>query len=93
MRSAVFSLKACGLEKERTMPALRLNIGDRVQARTSIRGAPAGAVGTIRRVFATKADLYDVQFDDQSDLCVVERSNLECIEDEPEQAQSVGEAE
>jgi hypothetical protein len=73
------------------MPALRLNIGERVRARTSIRGVPSGATGTIRRVFATTADLYDVQFDNQNDLCVVERSQLERIDEEPQQARSVGE--
>jgi hypothetical protein len=38
--------------------------GDRVVARVTIPPIKAGMVGTIKRVFVSVIELYDVQFDD-----------------------------
>ena len=42
---------------------LRFREGDRVMARVSLPPIKAGTIGTIKRVFITVGDLYDVQFD------------------------------
>jgi hypothetical protein len=58
-------------------------VGDRVRARTTIRGVPAGTLGTIRRVVSSATNLYDVQFDDQPIRHVALGNELERV-DEPE---------
>ena len=67
------------------MTTPRFKVGDRVRARTTIRGVPAGTLGTIRRVVFSATDLYDVQFDDQPTHHVALGNELERVE-EPEAA-------
>jgi hypothetical protein len=66
------------------MTTARFKVGDRVRARTTIRGVPAGTFGTIRRVVSSANDLYDVQFDDQPIRHVALGSELERANDERE---------
>ena len=46
------------------MPTMYFAVGDRVRLCVLTPFARVGEVGTIRRVFASIYDLYDVQFDD-----------------------------
>ena len=64
------------------MAAKHFEIGDRIRARISIHGVPMGTPGTIRRLFSSGDDLYDVEFDNHPRLYAVRGGDLEPLDQE-----------
>jgi hypothetical protein len=64
----------------------RFREGQRVRTRLAKLGLPAGATGTIRRVFRMTAGVYEVAFDGVPPLMILYRGELEPAEDEQEAA-------
>jgi hypothetical protein len=58
------------------LAATQFAVGERVKERISIHGVPLDTPGTIRRVFASLDNLYDVQFDQQANLYAVRGHDL-----------------
>ena len=64
----------------------RFREGECVRTHVAKLGLPAGATGTIRRVFRTITGVYDVAFDGVPKLVMMYRDELEPAEDEQETA-------
>ena len=62
------------------MIAARFKVGDRVKARATIGRVRVGTLGTIRRVFMSIPNTYDVQFDDYPSPWMMQRRELERVE-------------
>jgi hypothetical protein len=61
------------------MNAARFKVGDRVKARATIGRVRVGTLGTIRRVFSSIPNTYDVQFDDYPSPWMMQRRELEYV--------------
>jgi hypothetical protein len=61
------------------MIAARFKVGDRVKARATFGRVRVGTLGTIRRVFSSIPNTYDVQFDDYPTPWMMQRRELERV--------------
>ena len=62
------------------MDELRFQVGDRVVLRVARDKFRVGMVGTVRRVFLSVDDVYDVLFDGKQQPLVVRADDLEPLE-------------
>ncbi len=62
------------------MDDLRFQVGDRVVSRVARDKFRAGMLGTVRRVFLSVEDVYDVFFDGKQQPVVVGGDDLERVE-------------
>jgi hypothetical protein len=62
----------------------RFREGDRVRTRVAKYDLPAGTIGTIRQVFQSVADIYDVQFDSAPQPVIMYDNELEPADNENE---------
>ena len=62
------------------MDDLRFRVGDRVLSRVARDKFKAGMVGTVRRVFLSIDDVYDVLFDGKCQPVVVHGDDLQRVE-------------
>jgi hypothetical protein len=67
------------------MTSRSFQVGDRVRLRSSTLHIRAGAVGTIRLVYSTIADTYEVKFDGYAYTWLMHGRDLEQVRDEPEE--------
>ena len=58
-------------------------VGDRVRLRARIEIVPAGAIGTVLRVFSTISDMYEVQFEGFLRPYLVYGRDLQALDDAP----------
>ena len=62
------------------MDDLRFQVGDRVLSRVARGKFKAGMLGTVRRVFVSVDDVYDVLFDGKHKLVAMRGHELERVE-------------
>ena len=62
------------------MDELRFQVGDRVSSRVARGKFRVGTVGTVRRVFLSVDDVYDVLFDGKRRLVAMRGRELERVE-------------
>ena len=62
------------------MDELRFQVGDRVLSRVARDKFKAGMLGTVRRVFLSVDDVYDVLFDGKHRLVAMRGRELERVE-------------
>ena len=62
------------------MDELRFQVGDRVLLRVARDKFKAGMLGTVRRVFLSVDDVYDVLFDGKRRLVAMRGRELERVE-------------
>ena len=74
------SVAVVAVHSEGHMDDLRFQVGDRVVSRVARDKFRAGMLGTVRRVFLSVEDVYDVFFDGKQQPVVVGGDDLERVE-------------
>jgi hypothetical protein len=74
------SVAVVAVHSEGRMDELRFQVGDRVVSRVARDKFRAGMLGTVRRVFLSVDDVYDVLFDGKHRLVAMRGRELEPLE-------------